>query len=210
MSKKNYIGTFKIKRISVIILSVIILLMMYLFQNSSFTLRALTSIALIYCFYLIDHLFYIKFRMHHYLFVIIIVSTGLLLSPLYYIYPNYDKFQHFILPMLVYSIVFFMVKKQTIKLKWKLVFTFFIVVAILGLFEIGEYSLDYLFDLKTQGVYIRELGGLEKLNLIIDPLTDTMTDLIFGTLGSIFYSGITWVFYRKRIKEEKLPQSNKK
>ena len=89
-------------------------------------------------------------------------------------------------------------------------FTFFIVVAILGLFEIGEYSLDYLFDLKTQGVYIRELGGLEKLNLIIDPLTDTMTDLIFGTLGSIFYSGITWVFYRKRIKEEKLPQSNKK
>ncbi len=79
-------------------------------------------------------------------------------------------------------------------------------VALLSLFEIGEYALDQLFGLKLQGVYLRDLSGVAKLNIILDKNDDTMIDLLFGTVGAlIFVLARTIIFYKrkwnKRIKK---------
>src|SRR3989344_3344542 len=161
--------------------------MIYFFQDSSFILRAISTVSLVLLFYVIDHFYYIKFRRRHYVFIIIIAILSFLLSPAYFVYPNYDKVQHFIQPMLVCSMVFFAINKLHLELKWKIVFTFFVVVAILGIFEMGEFALDSLFNLKLQGVYLRDARGFEKFNLLLDPLSDTMIDMALGILGSGIY-----------------------
>ncbi|MEK6889170.1 MAG: hypothetical protein AABW80_03630 [Nanoarchaeota archaeon] len=94
-----------------------------------------------------------------------------------------------------------MVNKLSIKLKWKLTFTFFITLGILGIFEISEYALDSLFDLKLQGVFVRDASGLEKLNIIQEPLDDTITDLVLGILGSALYSISLLIIKRKEINK---------
>jgi hypothetical protein len=89
-----------------------------------------------------------------------------------------------------------MLSKLKTRLAWKLLLTFFVTAGILGIFEIGEYTLDWLFDLKLQGVYIRDIEGLEKLNLIMDPIDDTMIDLVLGTFGSALYClGLSTYYY---------------
>jgi len=204
MGKKRGINNFinekfchyRKKRYIVFGLSVLLLIMIYLFKNASFSLRAISCVAFLLFFYSVDHLFDIRFDRRHYVFIIIIAVASFLLSPLYYQYPNYDKVQHFIQPMMVCSIFFFMINKLNLELKWKIVFTFFMTVGVLGLFEIGEYTLDSLFDMKLQGVYLRDFQGIEKFNLIIDGLDDTMIDLIFGALGSILYCWIMFAYLR--------------
>jgi hypothetical protein len=200
--KINLNKIYKFKRRTIISLSIILLIMIYLFKNASFLLRATTTIGFLILFYLVDHFFDVRFEAKHYSFILIISIFSLLLSPLYYVYPNYDKIQHFIQPMLVYSIFFFMVSKLKLELKWKLIFAFFITLSVLGFFEISEYILDYLFDLKLQGVYIRDLQGLDKFNLLVDRIDDTMIDLSLGFLGStialIFYYTYTKIKNKKK------------
>ncbi|MBS3081332.1 hypothetical protein J4416_00135 [Candidatus Pacearchaeota archaeon] len=196
--KKEIEKTYKHKRLIIGTISLIVLIMIYLFKDSSsITLRYSTFIALIVAFYLADHLLDIQFKLKHYLFIIIIGSTSILFYHLYFIYPQYDKLQHFILPMLICSIIFFMINKLKLALKWKLTFTVLSVTGILGMFEIGEFILDLFFNLKLQGVYIRDLTGLEKFNLLLNPLDDTMADLSFGILGSLFYATYAWIKYSK-------------
>ncbi|MBS3083312.1 hypothetical protein J4423_00755 [Candidatus Pacearchaeota archaeon] len=186
------------KRLIVGIISFLVLVTIYLFKDSPYvTLRYSTFIGLIIAFYIVDHLFDIRFKLKHYLFIIIIGTSALFLSYLYFTYPQYDKAQHFILPMLLCSIMFFMINKLNIALKWKITFTVFSVAGILGIFEIGEYILDLFFNLKLQGVYLRDLKGLEKFHLILNPLDDTMADMSFGLLGSSIYAVYAWIKYKK-------------
>lgn len=184
------------KRRTVIALSTILLLMIYFFHDSSFILRALTTIGFLLFFYFTDHFFDIKFKPVHYLIIILIAIVSVMLSPLYFIYPNFDKVQHFINPILISILIFHAIDKLNLELKWKITYTFFITAGILGLFEIGEFTLDRLFNLKLQGVYLRDYSGLDKFNLIQEPLTDTMDDLILGYTGSLLYA-IT-MFIKKR------------
>ncbi|MBX4211988.1 hypothetical protein KW787_00840 [Candidatus Pacearchaeota archaeon] len=189
---------YKYKRRIIVGLSFIILLIIYFFKNSSSLLRSISFIALIVFFYIADHVFDIRFQPKHYIFIILIGVSSLLLSPLYYIYPNYDKIQHLIQPMLLGSMIFYMVSKLPLQLKWKLTFTFFITVGLLGLFEIGEYGLDLLFNLKLQGVYLRDIHGVDKFNLVLNRIDDTMIDLIFGVSGvSIYIIGL-FLYLRKK------------
>ncbi len=186
------------KRLVIFGLSLVILLMIYFFKEASFTLRAVSMVAFLLFFYTIDHVFDIRFKKYHYLFIIVIAAGGLLLSPLYFVYPNYDKVQHFVQPMLICSIIFHLLDKLPVKLKWKWVLAFFVTVAILGLFEIGEYTLDYFFDLKLQGVYLRDIKGIEKFNLLMDPLDDTMVDLVLGISGTgLFMVAGFWIMRRR-------------
>jgi len=199
--KKEISSDYKHKRRVIWFFSIFLVLMLYFFQNASFLLRVVTSLEFIILFYLIDHFFDVRFLPRHYAYIFIIAIASILLSPFYFIYPNYDKIQHFIQPMLICSIVFFTVSKLKLELKWKLIFAFFITFSILGLFEIGEYIADYLFNLKLQGVYLRDLSGFKKFNLITEPLDDTMQDLILGFLGSGLYI-LTNGFYLKHIKNK--------
>ncbi len=175
------------KRIVVIGISLFLLILFYTFKNTSFLARTLSTISFLFLFYIIDHFFDVKFTEKHYLYIIFIALTGLMLSPLYYIYPNYDKILHFVLPMMLGSIIFHMVSKLKIKLRWKLLFVFLIVVGFVGVHEIGEYWLDQFFDFKLQGVFLRDIQTLEKYKILMDRIDDTMIDMTFGLFGSALY-----------------------
>ncbi len=179
--------SYKAKRILIIGISLGILAILYAFKNAAFSLRALSTIGLLIFFYLFDHIFSVRFTLKHYLYMIIIAVTGFLLSPLYFIYPNYDKVLHLIMPLLYSSIVFCMVSKLKLERKWKLTFAFFISIGIIGLFEIGEYLLDIFFDLKLQGVFLRGIQGLEKFDILQDKIDDTMIDMSLGIISSLIY-----------------------
>lgn len=161
--------------------------MIYFFKNSSFVLRVFSAIALMAGFYSLDHGFDIRFKPRHYVFMFIIAVCSFILSPLYYVYPNYDKIQHFVQPIFTGTIIFFMISRLHIERKYQLLLAFLVTVSILGMFEVGEYYLDHFFDLKLQGVYLRDYGGLEKFNLIMDRIDDTMTDMALGMIGSGLY-----------------------
>jgi hypothetical protein len=90
-----------------------------------------------------------------------------------------------------------MISKLKLELKWKLTFTFFIMVGLLSIFELGEYILDYFFNLKLQGVFLRNLQGLEKYNILMDRNDDTMADLGLGIISSLIYVIIGLIFRKK-------------
>lgn len=189
---------YRVKRIGVIVTSVILILMVYFLKDSFFIMRVVTSIALFIFFYSVDHFFQLRFKGRHYIFVLLIAVFSLLLSPLYFVYPNYDKIQHLIQPMLLCSIIFHMTSKIKMSLRWKIIFAFFITTSLLGLFEIGEYLLDYLFDLKLQGVFLRDLSGLNKYHLLQAPIDDTMVDLSYGFAGTLIYCVATWLYITEK------------
>ena len=104
------------------------------------------------------------------------------------------------MPILGSIMVFFLVDKLKIDFKWKLLLTFTTLVALLTVLEVGEFAMDKLWDIKAQGVYIRDISGLEKYNLIMDRNDDTMTDLILGMFGATIFSIVKLgiYYYNKR------------
>lgn len=199
--KEEIANAYKHKRLIVGIISALLLVAIYLFKDSSsITLRYSTFIGILLVSYIIDHLFDVRLKVIHYVFIVVIGVATIMMSPLYFIYPTYDKIQHFIIPMLLCSIMFFMVNKLKLAMKWKLTFTVLSIVAFLGIFEILEYVLDSFFNWKLQGVYLRDITGLDKFNLLLDPLSDTIIDLSFGILGSSLYAIYSWIRHRRQIR----------
>jgi len=202
--KKEIHRAYRHKRIIVSTLSLLSLIAIYLFKDSSSViLRYSTFLGVMVSFYLIDFLFDVRFELKHYILVIIIAVSTILMSSLYFIYPQYDKVQHFALPIFICSIMFFMVNRLKIELKWKITFTILGVIGLLGIFEILEYVLDLLFNLKLQGVFLRDVTGLNKFNLILNPLDDTMADLAFGVFGCSVYALYIWLRNSKAKKSHK-------
>lgn len=205
MNKERWHKNYKLKRRVVIGIAVLIFLLFYVVEGSFLVMRVLSAIAFLVLFYASDHLFDIKFRKFHYLLALIIAVFSFLFAPLYYLYPNYDKILHFAQPILASAIIFYMMKPLRIATKWKILFTFFIVIGIIGLHEIGEYLLDQFFDLKLQGVYLRDISGLEKYNLLQNRIDDTMIDMIFGTAGAGIYAVYETFHYLSRKRKRNLP-----
>ena len=72
----------------------------------------------------------------------------------------------------------------------------------LSIFEIIEFLLDQFFDLKLQGVFLRDISGISKFDIMMDKNDDTMIDLILGTIGSAIFTGYkTIVFNLKKIQK---------
>jgi len=176
------------KRKLIIGIAVFILFLLYALKNFSIIIRAIGFIAGIIIFYLIDHLFKINFEFKHYIYLILILFFGILLAPLYFFSENYDKMLHLISPILGGCLIFYMIDNKKLNFQWKLLITFMFIVSFLTIHEIGEYFMDWLWDMKLQGVYIRDISGIEKLNLVLNPHDDTMIDLIFGTIGGIIFA----------------------
>lgn len=185
---------------------ILILGILYALKNTSYSVRTSGFVFSVLLFFLFDYFFGLGFKRNHYLIFILISATGILLSPLYFIYPNYDKVLHLISPILFGILVFFMVNKLNTKFSIKLFITAMIIISFLALFEIGEFILDKLFDWKLQGVYLRDYSGIEKLNIIMDKNEDTMRDLILGTIGSLFFvTTKTGIFhYKKYVLKQKI------
>ena len=192
------------KKVIYISIGIIILLGLYMLKNTSYFLRACTFIFSVILFYLADVFFNLKFKSYHHLIFIFISAAGILFSPLYLISSNYDKILHLASPFLLSILVFFLVNKTDLKLSTKLLMTFSVVVMFISLFEIVEFLLDRFFDLKLQGVYIRDFSGIAKLNIIMDKNDDTMIDLILGTISSFIFIG-----YKAIVSNLKRPKNKK-
>ena len=106
---------------------------------------------------------------------------------MYYLTPIYDKILHFFVPIIGAITIFYVVNKLKISFKWKLLITFVLVFSISAIHEILEYILDLIWDFKLQGVWLRDITGLEKLHIIQEPLDDTMIDMVWGLIGSIVF-----------------------
>lgn len=77
------------------------------------------------------------------------------------------------------------------------------IVSILAFHEIGEFILDKIWDLKLQGVYLRDMSGLEKYQLFLPLNDDTMIDMIFGIIGGGFFAigkSLSY-YYKKKFKK---------
>jgi hypothetical protein len=192
------------KRIIQFSIGVLILVILYALKNTSYFLRTATFIFSIALFLAGDKFFELNFKKVHYLILILISTSGILLSSFYGLYSNYDKILHLITPILIGILVFYLVNKTRIKFSTKLLITFSVVVMCLAMFEIIEYLLDTFFDMKLQGVFLRSREGLTKLNLVMDKNNDTMIDLILGVIGSLAFMGYKAITYNfLKLKKKK-------
>lgn len=201
------------KRRLILGISVLLLIILYLFKSSSVLIRVAGVIFGLWIFYFLDHSFDIKFHRRHYVYMISVLILGVMLSPVYFVSPNYDKVLHFFMPILGCIIIFFVVNRLKIKLQWKLLITFTSIMTVIALHEIGEYLLDVLWNMKTQGVYIRDIAditGLTRLNLMQSRIDDTMMDMLFGFFGVITFAiGKTISYYCNKRKGKKRDLRNK-
>tara|TARA_Y100000310_G_scaffold345811_1_gene470323 strand:+ start:8517 stop:9089 length:573 start_codon:yes stop_codon:yes gene_type:complete len=180
------------KRKVLIVILFVILAILYFFRDFFPIINSISVVGLILVFYILDRSLNLQFEGKHYFFTVFIAVTGILLSSFYFLFPLYDKLLHIILPMMFASIVFFMVSKTKLNFKLKLTFTFFIVMAFIGLFELGEYVFDIVFDLTLQGVFLRTPAGMETVLTKID---DTMIDMALGLLGTLLHIISVYFFF---------------
>ena len=177
------------------IITAILLYILYYFKDSDHLIGILAFVFSLLFFYIGDKALNLEFKVYHYFIILFMAGSGLLLSPLYVIYPSYDKLLHFINPFLGCFLIFYVVDKFEISkdIKIKLFLTFTIMMTLITFTEIVEFALDWFFDLKLQGVFRGNLEGLlkqieeGKFTMIQDPNTDTMIDIILGTIGSILF-----------------------
>jgi hypothetical protein len=186
-------------RIIYIIIGIIIFGVLYALKNASYSLWITSFLFSILLFYAADLWFNLDFKKRHYAIFIIVAFAGIILSSLYFVSPNYDKWLHLINPIFLSTLTFYLLDKVKIKFSTKIFLTFAIMVAALSIFEIGEYLLDKIFDLKLQGVYLRSITEVAKLDIILDKNDDTMIDLILGSFGAlIFILARTIIFYQRK------------
>jgi len=198
------------KRVIYIALGILAFSILYALKNTSYFVRIFGFILSVFVFFAADKFFSFGFKKHHYFIFILISTGGILFSPLYFIYPHYDKILHLIIPILFCILIFFLVDKLDTRLSVKLAITFAIMATMASMHEVGEYLLDQVFDWKLQGVYLRDYSGIAKLKIIQDKNDDTMIDMLLSTCGSlIFISYKTIEFHYKKLKG-KLTKSNKR
>jgi len=175
------------KRWLIIGIAVGVLLVLYFLKNSSMFVRVAGFVTGLVIFYVLDIFFKINFKYRHYIYVTLILAFGILLAPFYFLSENYDKIMHFVAPILAGSLIFYMINNKRLNLQWKLLITFMFVVSFLAIHEMGEYLIDLLWDFKLQGVYIRDISGVEKLHLVMPKNDDTMIDMLLGTAGALVF-----------------------
>lgn len=187
------------KKIIYIFIGAIIFLVLYTLKNTGYPFRIATFLTALLLFYAVDQWLKLGFEKHHYFIFGFISITGIILSPLYFISPNYDKILHLASPLLLSILIFFLLNKTKVKFSIKIFLTFSVIIAFLSVFEVGEYLLDQFFDFKLQGVYLRDLTGVSKLNIILDKNDDTMIDIIFGMVGALTFVVVKGaIFYYKK------------
>ena len=144
------------KKSVVLILTIAIVIftyILYYFRKSDHLIGIIAYALSIIFFYIADKTFKIDFKRNHYFLLIFMATAGILLSPVYFFWPIYDKILHLTFPFLGCFLIYYIVDKQKISFKTKILFTFTIMITLLAFEESVEFSLDYFFDLKLQGVY---------------------------------------------------------
>lgn len=203
---------YKNKRRFILLIALLLLLLLYAFKNYYFMIRVAGFIFGVFVFYTFDHLFNLDFKFRHYVYALTVLTFGILLSPFYYTYPSMDKILHLLMPILGCIFVYFVVDTRTdLEFRWKLLITFMAVVTGLVILELGEYIIDYLWDFKMQGVYLRDITGLEKYNLVMDKNDDTMIDLMLGFAGTLIFVFSKTIIhaFNKKIKKIRIKKKRR-
>ena len=160
-----------------ILVSIMDIVLLYLKEYYLFLLITISFIFFFFFCSIVDKLKVNKdYKYLIFLFIILEILGEL------FFYRNleyYDKILHFIVPLFITLFVYSYIKR--FKLDYPKTTTLLIVIGMITSFELFEYFVDFFFDLGMLGVESRR--GTE----LLDPLTDTMWDLIMGVLGSIFY-----------------------
>ena len=179
---------YNVKRNWVIGASLVLLIVFYLFRNLSEFTRFGGVIFGLLLFFFVDYFLNLNFKFIHYVYVLAILFFGIMLSPLYFLYPSYDKILHFCLPFIACFLIYYLVDKQSLNLKWKLLITFMFIISFSAIHEIGEYLIDQIWDFKLQGVWLRSGPlGLEKIDMVVSHIDDTMIDMIIGMGGALAF-----------------------
>jgi len=98
-------------RIIYIIIGIIIFGLLYALKNTGYSLRLATFLFSVLLFYAIDLWLELEFEKRHYGIFAIVALTGVILSPLYFISPNYDKLLHLIAPIFLSILIFYLLNK---------------------------------------------------------------------------------------------------
>lgn len=149
-------------------------------QSPSWIYMFLSSVFLI----LITYFFAIAFQWTRtqFLYVSVMVITGIALYALYYSYEFYDKSLHFFLPILIFNflLIHYRYYPETQRFYYAYALTLLLIVA----FEFFEY-IALIFDPTMAGVWVSD-GEIyvEKM----DRYDDTMIDIALGFLGTSLYA----------------------
>ena len=175
-----------------------------IFKNTRlFLVLMILSLVSVFAFYIGDHWFDLKFTFSHYMILFIIVFFGLVILPVENQFLYYDKILHFIFPILISFLIYYVVDKNlNITPKQKILVTFAALICFLTVFEFIEYTGDVILDMKAQGVYAYDPATLQKI-LVLDRNDDTMLDLILGAMGGMVFFLIKSVEPRKKAKIKK-------
>jgi hypothetical protein len=199
------------KRRTIFATAVIIFFMyiLYYFIGTDHLAGAIAYILTVSFFYIADKIFALDFKKHHYIILIFMATAGILFSPVYFILPTYDKVLHFFFPFLGSFLIFYLVnKKFKMDFRTKVIFTFTIMITLISFEEMIEYLLDVFLDMKLQGVYagnrvLFESAPADQLIVIYHRITDTMLDLILGTIGSFLFMVMKIITGDKKVKKIK-------
>jgi len=107
------------KRKLYIAIGIFLFILLYALKNTSYFTRSFGFVFVILLFFIGDYFFKFGFKNYHYAILVSIAALGILFSPLYFIYPNYDKTLHIISPVLVCILIFFFSKQNKNKLFYK-------------------------------------------------------------------------------------------
>ncbi len=174
--------------IFITVISVVMLITHFLLGLNS-VLGIISSTFFIIAFYLVDRIFKIKFKIVHYIIIMIIIILGMLIGEYaYFIYPNFDKILHLTLPFFGAVVIYYALGKSDLKFKYRLLLTFTSIITFLTLQEIVEYILDVLLNAKLQGVFIsQQIENIKALATTQSRIDDTMWDLIYGFISSLAF-----------------------
>jgi hypothetical protein len=139
--------------------------------------------------------------------VILSNILGELFLELFYTVPYYDKFLHVLTPFFLFFVIYNLFKphfKDSFNL---LINTLIFILFLSFLWEFLEVGFDYYFDAPLIGVFIREpLENLSayQMKVVLDPLTDTLYDLLASALGGLTAYFLVTLKQIKNSKKTKL------
>ena len=119
----------------------------------------------------------------------------------YNLIPFFDKIVHFISPLIICNLIYYLFKKKIKNKKMLILFCIVSFITVSVIWEIAEYGFDGLVNSNMQGVYFTKgefFGVYERqYEPVQSEIDDTMTDLIFGFLGACIF-GIYSVFKKNK------------
>ena len=189
------------KIINNILRIIIILVLLYELYISNYnnSITLLLAFVLTYYNYIVKHLFKINLKESSKIMICILILLALVLGTVlkfYYLFTWWDLLLHFLSGIIMFYIgedIFLNIvsKDKKVKINYFIVLIFSVcfALAIANIWEIFEYTTDYIFNGDTQ----RTAGLIGRY-----ALEDTMTDLIISTIGTFIIFIVSYIIHKKK------------